>query len=373
MPLTATDDYLGHQTATPFSEVGMADTKHAIFTERFWYMGTIAPAGDTVFGFGLGYYPNRGVMDCYAAVTLDGVQHNFRASRSTANQPLSSAVGPLEFEVVEGMREHRILLRPNESGLSMDLRFLSDRQLHDEGRETRHRGDALLSDVTRFVQTGVYEGAITLNGKTIPVSPETCWGARDRSWGLRVEARSDESHPPVSRFPPIFYAFFCAHFPDHSIHFFFKENPDGSYRLFCGDEVGRQGARPPRRIVALEHDIAWAKDDFGQHVERGVFRLTYEDGGTKDLPFTAKPGRLYLKGGLYGGLRGWFQGDPRGELHTEHNTWSFADAADRREARTLAEQVLEIRDGDAVGYGTLQSGVAEGYTKYQEIQHLPPM
>jgi hypothetical protein len=72
-PLQASDDLLGHQTSMRMAPPVVADSKHAFFTERYWYMGTTVPDGAFVFGAGLEYYPNRGVLDSHAGITLDGV------------------------------------------------------------------------------------------------------------------------------------------------------------------------------------------------------------------------------------------------------------------------------------------------------------
>ena len=65
------------------------------------------------------------------------------------------------------------------------------------------------------------------------------------------------------------------------------------------------------------------------------------------------PTKYFLKGGLYGGLNGWFHGDDRGKLYFEHDVWDLTDAHTRQRVRTLADQVVEVRDGDEVGYGII--------------------
>src|SRR6267378_7552437 len=84
-------------------------------------------------------------------------------------------------------------------------------------------------------------------------------------------------------------------------------------------------------------------------------------------------GLLGVKGGLYGGLNGWFQGDDRGKLYVEHERWNLADPATRKLARTLCDHVIEVRDGDEVGYGIMEYGVGKGYAKYEAVQHHPPI
>jgi hypothetical protein len=373
--LQPTDDLLGHQTALRMCRPGIADTNEAIFTERYWYMGANAPEGDVVFGAGLGCYTNRGVMDGYAGVTVDGVQHVFHGSRQLADRPLQTEVGPLAITVLDGMRTHRVQLKPNDSGLTLDLTYRAAFAPNEEGLDTLVKADRVVSQTSRFVQFGHYVGWIDVRGRRLHFSQERpLWGARDRSWGLRREARTDESHPPVTQFRPLLFAWVCAQFPDSGIHVFLKESAPGDTRFFVGDETRAiEGAVPAKRIVGAEHELEWFDDAYSQHIRAGHFVLHYADGSRKLLELKALPGRFYLKGGLYGGYRGWFQGDDKGPLHLGHAVWNHADPATRRELRTLAEQVFEFRDGDRVGYGTIQAGLSAGYPKYRAVQHLPIM
>lgn len=372
--ITANDDFLGHQTSETFSKVATSDTRHAIFTERFWYMGAIAPEGNVVFGLGLGYYPNRRVMDCYAAVSIDNIQHNFRASRQTAVDGLNPAVGPLKIDIAAGLEKHHLVLKKNESGIQLDVTFTGLMHPNDEGREIVERHGRVASDVRRFIQSGRFEGQLSVADRRIDLEPQTCYGFRDRSWGLRSEARTDESTPPVSNFPPILYVFLCAQFETHSLHLFFKEEAPGQFRFISGDETGRIDGAPslPRNVIKhIDHDLRWQDNPFSQSIGSGRFVVAFADGSSRTIMIDSRPGRLFLKGGLYGGLNGWFQGDDRGALHVDHNRWNLADAADRRVARTLAEQVIEVRDGEHVGFGTIQCGVGAGYPGYRDIQHHP--
>ncbi len=368
------DDLLGHLARAGDWRPSVADTAEAIFTERFWYMGTVVPQGGLVFGAGLGYYPNRGVMDGYAGVTVEGIQHAFRASRHLGSTPHATQVGALRITVQEPMRRHRIELLPNDSGIMMDLEFRATLEPNDEGHDVLEKHGRVVADITRFVQFGHYEGEIVVRGQRHVVQEQRCWGARDRSWGLRMESRTDESHPPVTRFRPIFFAWVCAQFEDHGVHFFLKETAPGQLRFFVGDETGPLGSgRPRRKIVSVEHALEWHDDPYSQHIQGGVFTLHYEDGASRQIRLRSLPERFYLKAGMYGGVEGWFQGDDRGPLAVAHDTWDHRDPATRRKLRTLAEQVMQFDDGASIGYGTIQSGLAPGYPGYPEIQHLPTM
>ena len=91
------------------------------------------------------------------------------------------------------------------------------------------------------------------------------------------------------------------------------------------------------------------------------------------MKIRALPGRYFLKGGLYGGLNGWSHGDDKGKLHAEHDVWSLDDPATRKLTRTLSDHVIEVTDGEEVGYGIVEYGVGKGYARYSEVQDHPPI
>ena len=65
--LTAQDDLIGHQTPTTFDHVESSDPA---WMERIWYTGHPAPGGEVIFDLGIGYHPNRNVMDGFVGVTV---------------------------------------------------------------------------------------------------------------------------------------------------------------------------------------------------------------------------------------------------------------------------------------------------------------
>ncbi|MEO8297115.1 MAG: hypothetical protein ABI574_04830 [Burkholderiales bacterium] len=368
------NDLLGQQIAGATPGAVPPDTPHSKVTERYWYMGTLVPTGRDVFGAGFGYYPNKGIMDGYLGFTLDGVQHVYTASRRIGDSPLEPHAGALRITVQEPLRTHRIQLLENGSGLSADLLFHGALQPNDEGDDVLIKRDKLISSVRRFVQFGHYQGWIEVAGRKIDIHPEQCWGARDRSWGLRIEANTDETQPPVTPFKPLLFVWACIQFKDFGIHFFLKETAPGEVRFMVGDEAYPIGSgKPSRRITAIEHDLQWQTDPYSQHLSGGKFVLRFEDGSHRVIAFENLPGHFYLKAGLYGGLNGWAHGDDKGVLHTQYNQFDFKEPKVREKLRTLAEQVTRFHCDGAEGYGTIQSGVAEGYPMYQEVQSAPVM
>jgi len=92
-------------------------------------------------------------------------------------------------------------------------------------------------------------------------------------------------------------------------------------------------------------------------------------GSRRPLHIRALPARYYLKGGLYG----WFQGDDKGKLHSAHERWDLRLPDARRIARTLSDHVIEVRDGDNIGWGMMEYGVGAGYDRYPDVQRHPPI
>lgn len=369
--LTPQDDLIGHQSPTTFDHVGTSDPN---WMERLWYTGHPVPDGDIIFDIGLGYHPNRNVMDVFAGIERGGIQTNFRASRHARPNPLETTVGPLSIEVIEGLRRHRIALGENESGLSFDLEFQASMNPHEEEPHFRRRKGRVTEDMMRVQQLGRYAGWIDLDGERIDVTPDTWWGQRDHSWGIRAEMRTDETHPPVTFYPPFLFLWTTVQFHRYGLQLFLKERAPGDMIYITGEEVLAVGARArTRRLVAMTHDIDWLDDPHGQTVRSATIEAIFSDGTKRPLQVRTLPARYFLKGGLYGGLDGWFQGDDKGKLHVAHERWRLADPDARRIARTLSDHVIEVRDGDNIGWGIMEYGVGAGYERYADVQRHPPI
>jgi hypothetical protein len=314
-------------------------------------------------------------MDAFAGVTVGATQYNSRASRRLRPNPLETAVGPLQIEVLEGMRRHRLRLAPNQSGLSFDLEFLGSMNAHEEEPHFRRRSGRVTEHMARGQQLGEYSGWLEVDGTRHRISPGQWLGQRDHSWGIRAEMRTDEGHPPLTFYPPFFYAWTTVQFPGRGLHVFFKERAPGDPIYLSGEEVLPIGAKadPGRRMTGVGHQVQWADDALGQTLLEAAFDVRLEDGTRRHLQIRTLAARYFLKGGLYGGLNGWFHGDDKGKLHIESERWNLQDPAIRKLARTLCDHVIEVREGNEVGYGIMEYGVGKGYVKYPQVQLHPPI
>lgn len=369
--LTPQDDLIGHQLPTTFDQI---DNSDPAWMERLWYTGHPVPGSDIIFDIGLGYHPNRNVMDAFAGVAIPGRQWNFRASRRLRPDPLTTTVGPLSITVLEGLRRHRVRLEPNDSGISFDMEFHGTMNPHEEKSHLRRREGRITENMARAQQLGRYSGWIEFGGRRVELN--NSWlGQRDHSWGVRAEMRTDETAPPLTFYPPFFYCWATAQFGNRGLHIFFKERAPGENIYLSGEEVFTIGSRVSSRnqIVEVQHDAKWHDDPNGQSMESAKFRLRFVDGNERTISLRTLPAKYFLKGGLYGGLEGWFHGDDKGTLYMAHDNWDLTDPATRKKVRTLADEVIEVSDGGETGYGIVEYGVGKGFAQYEAVQAHPPI
>ncbi len=194
-------DLIGHQLPTTFDQI---DNSDPAWMERLGYTGHPVPGCDVIFDIGLGYHPNRNVMDAFAGVAVPGRQWNFRASRRLRPDPLTTSVGPLAITVPEGLRRHRLVLGENDSGIHFEIEFHATTSAHEEEAHQRRRDGRVTENMARAQQLGRYSGWIEFDGRRMQV--DSWCGQRDHSWGVRAEMRSDETHPPLTFYPPFFTA-----------------------------------------------------------------------------------------------------------------------------------------------------------------------
>ncbi|MEQ1806083.1 MAG: hypothetical protein ABL900_11980, partial [Burkholderiaceae bacterium] len=338
-----------------------------------WYTGHPVPGGEVIFDIGLGYHPNRNVMDAFAGVAVPGRQWNFRASRRLRPDPLNTAVGPLTIRVIEGLRRHSLSLGENESGIRLEIEFHATMNAHEEKAHQRRRDGRVTENMARAQQLGRYTGWLEYAGQRVDV--DSWLGQRDHSWGIRAEMRTDETTPPLTFYPPFFYCWTTAQFKNRGLHIFFKERAPGDKIYLSGEEVFPSGTKASGRsqLADVRHAAQWHVDPHGQSMASATFQLRFADGTERPISIRVLPTRYYLKGGLYGGLGGWFHGDDRGKLFLAHDEWNLLDAATRQRVRTLADQVIEVRDGDDLGYGIIEYGVGKGYPMYEGVQAHPPI
>ena len=195
-PLGPLDELLAHQIVDTFATVSQSDRS---WTEKICAMAG-ASDGSLSLGFGLGKYPNRGVMDAYAGVSRGTEQWTVRASRELGADGDTAAVGPMRYEVLEPMRRIRFALDANDAQpVSFEWVFegvvpavLENHEVH-RARDGR-RIDA---DIARYHHIGTAHGWVDVDGERSEFTDDTWVSTRDHSWGVRYHGRC--SGRPTSR------------------------------------------------------------------------------------------------------------------------------------------------------------------------------
>ena len=368
--LTKWDELMCHQLPATMDRI---HTDNPEWTERIYISAYNVRDKDTILGVGVGQYPNKNVQDGFVTVWHQGKQYNFRASRTLRPNIDEVRIGPLSVEVLQGLRRLRIQLGDNPSSLRLDAQWIATMNPHEEEHDFRESGGKVVQDISRFDQVGRLRGTLEVAGKRLWLGEDEWWGHRDRSWGTRRPLRTDTSDSARTTFAPFLFSWSAAQFPSWALHWRFVERGPGKYSYLSGEKVAPLGeqADPGWLLERTEQDFQWDPSGPVQTLKGGQILLYFRNGERREVSFVTHSPRWHLKGGGYGGYRGWYHGDNKGEYYFEHDVWDLSDAKILAEASTLSDHLIEWRCGGELGFGIMEYGVGPGYHKFKEIQHLP--
>ena len=357
--LRGADEGLHHQIADTFATVAESDRA---WTEKIWV--SIARAdGSLQADFGLGKYHNRGIIDGFGGVSRGREQWTVRGSRELDAAPEAMSIGPVHYEIVEPLRQVRVRLEPNDvQPISFDLVLAGvTPPFFEERNLVRNRRTGRIDvDVVRYHQGGWASGSITLDGETHDVRPEEWFGFRDHSWGVRqsVGVAPPDLIPtpgrvdlPASRmiWSPSFFRR-----PDgtnYETALFLTGGAWGNYgSAYVNDGTGKQA-----RVRSVEPRLEY---DPGTRFVRGGELVLLMDSGEERVFEVEAPGEagFFLRTAGYGNWAGALHGTWRGPLHLDGE--HIADCWDdehRRELGQFRDTPVRVREGDAIGFGILES------------------
>lgn len=366
-PLVPADELLVHQIADTFATVGQSDRS---WTEKIWAMATDRQ-GSIQAAFGLGVYPNRGVVDAFGGVSRGVEQWTVRASARLGKDPGAGKVGPLRYEVIEPLKEVRFSLEPNPAvPISFEWTFEAIVPPATERRE-EHRGVSgrrIAADVVRYHQVGTASGWVEVQGTRTPIAPENSVSARDHSWGVRYGVGSpvDDAVPEHDTSAVSSLIMWCPvmfetpegeryamhwYYQGHSLGTWSREELQGGVELPDGSK---------RRFESISHKLLFHLEN--RRFIRGEIEFVMEDGSKRPLRLHSVSGTGFQLGaGLYMGYDEKWHGQWRGDEFLEgdyHADCSDLDTAVR--LHQLRDCVIEVRDpvGGGVGWGNLQSIVS---------------
>lgn len=355
MRLSRHDDYPIHQTPEPLAVPSTSDRN---FYDRYWFNGYDCD-GEFYFGIGLGLYPHRGIVDCGFSIVRDGEQHAFHASRRASDEPTDLTVGPFRLEVVEPMRQMRLVIEPNSTGIECDLRFSARTACIEEGRQTWRPEGRVLMDATRFAQMGHWSGHIEYDGRRLDVHPERTPGTKDRSWGLRPVGEPETGGAPSQSAPSFFFLWAPIHWEDHCTHFGIFEDADGVPWHFDGAVVPAYpnaeqipGSVDPRTLSMLRgaHRIDYQPGTRrARHAEIAMF-----DRSGNERLISLEPLLCFRMKGIGYTHPEWPHGAWKGELAIAGESWKTSDLDEMAWENLHIQQVMRASCEGATGVGVLE-------------------
>jgi hypothetical protein len=321
LSLTPFDEFPVHATPFPMSYVPNTDFA---WDDGYYFLAYDIESGIAIWN-GMRVAPNSNIIGGHSSFNIRGVQRTLRLSRIWRDD-YSLAIGPFRYEFVEPMRLIRMVLEPNESGMSYDVLWRGLAPAHLAAHHRAIRTGRFTTDQSRYHQVGVATGWMEIDGKRIELSDAAPWGGtRDHSWGLY------ESRPPLSGGaqwlppspkPPIIRALRFSLFLESegfSAYFHFHEGPGGERVVFNDAfgiplegwiNVGWDG--PSLKIVDYRHELKWRPGT--RSVTSGKVMLTDERGGQWSLDIEVKaPPHVLGQIGYHVGA--WRDG---GTIHTYH-------------------------------------------------------
>jgi hypothetical protein len=357
-PLLGADEGLNHQIVDTFATLSQTDMA---WTEKIW--ASIARTdGSLQIDFGLGKYQNRGIIDGFGGVSRGKEQWTVRGSRELASAPEELGVGPVQMEVVEPLNQMRFRLEPNDAQpISFDIVLSGVTPPYFEERNlVRNRRTGRIDvDVIRYHQGGWASGTVTVDGETHEVRPQEWFGFRDHSWGVRQaigEPSTDLIPSPEMpkgvrggmKWSPAFF-----------------RRPDGTYyetaifvvegaweysSAYINDADGNQAP-----VRSVSPSISY--DTRTRYVTGGELLLTMESGDQRVIEVEVLGDSGFcLKTAGYGAWHGHKHGSWKGKLHVDGEY--IADCTSDENLRNLGQfrdTPIRVRDGDAVGYGIMES------------------
>ena len=353
--LTRHDDLLCHQLPRPFENVSQSDPN---WVERIHFPLVSADA-QTIIDVGFGYYPNRDVMDGFGGVARGTDVRYLRGSRQLRPRIDEVFVGPLRWEVVEGLKTIRCSLEPNDAGIAWDLLYeasfpASGEEYHEIWREGRK-----IEEQIRFYQMGGVTGWLEIDGVREDVTPSTFRANRDRSWGVRQPLVPDPTMKTHQRAGGGLYTFAYIQFDGWAVQHHRTDDIDGNPTFHFAE---RHLTDRIDTLPQLHHTAVMGADWTPQS---GTFTYTTEDGEKVAIEWE-RGGTSFPTGavGGYSGFRGFNQGKWMGEEWIDAGRIDLSEGDSFREVFGLLDFACTVRCGDETGVAIVECIPFGAYKPY---------
>jgi len=248
MSLSSWDDFPVHQASEFIRHPATSDRN---FYDRYYF--NMHPCSEEWFAiFGFGQYPNLGVIDAFVDVRRGSAQHIVRGSAPLVDRA-DTTLGPFRVEVLEPLKKLRFVVEASVHPVAMDVTWEGHTRAIEEPRQYLRAEGRVVFDTQRLAQTGTWSGTLNVSGEDLTVSPDHCWGTRDRSWGVRPvgEPEADGIRKGKSIMSGM-WNYFPMQFEDHSIYYICHEQNDGLRPLVQAERVWVDPERPVEDLGRAE-------------------------------------------------------------------------------------------------------------------------
>lgn len=358
------DERLNHQIVDTFAST--ASSEHG-WTEKIW-SAIVRKDGALAIDFGMGRYHNRGILDGWAGVSRGSTQWTVRASRELRDDPTVTEVGPIVYEIIEPLHKVRYRLDKNDAQpIAYDITFTSEMPcfFEDRHKQRERSGFRVGSDIVRYHQCGVPSGWVEIEGERIEIKPEEWTEYRDHSWGTRLDvgAHSPDIKPNSDFGGPKFgedefiliWTPFMLVEPNgdkYAYHFYFMSQRGRIFYSsgYCNHPDGRQ-----EKAARVRPELNF--DDRTRRLQGGQVHFDMQQGGTRTVKVEVMgTSAVHLGPGLYLGFDGRKHGSWRGEFELEGEKFDDTlDVETLKRIRQLRDCPIRVTEGDAVGYGIMET------------------
>jgi len=353
--LSAMDDYPVHQASEFIAHPATSDRN---FYDRYYF--NMHPCDDDWFAiFGLGQYPNLGVVDAFIDVRLGDFQHIVRSSAPLRDRG-DVSVGPFRIEVLEPLRRLRVIVEPTQDRAAMDVTWEGHIPAVEEPRQYLRSKGKVVFDTQRLAQTGCWSGTLSVGGNDLAVTPDRCWGTRDRSWGVRPvgEPESDGIRQGELVLAGM-WNYFPMQFDDHAIMYICHERDDGERPLVQSERVWSDPERPIEDLGRAEHEHHLIPGT--RLIDHSVVRFPEAGLEVTCLPILAN---FISIGTGYGIDADWRHGMYHGPQTVTQGLALSVDEVKGLAQYGIVDHVAEFSYDGNVGYGLLEHGFFGPFRRY---------
>jgi hypothetical protein len=362
--LSPLDDFPIHQVPKPIASPASSD-RNAY--GRYWF-GAMHRDGAHQVEIAFGRYPNLRVCDASLSISVGDEQHSFHASREAPIDPTNLSIGPFRLEIVVPMRQLRVTLDDNETGITADLTWRSRVGALEEDHTIMVDGPKIVLDMLRFIQFGTWAGTVTAGGTTTVLRHEDTVGVRDRSWGIRPVGEPVPGRPAAQSGSSA-WLWAPIHFDDDCRVVGYFQRPGGAIWRADGHAIAVTDP-VPATIDSTSPDVTRI-DPVGQRLSfhpgtRWVRHAEIDvvaEGGDRYVMELEPLRRFDMRGIGYMNPE-WGHGHWKGEYAVGAEHWNFADISPMDPTHQHVHHLVRATIGDKVGVGVFEQIIFGPHTQF---------